>query len=67
MIAGKDFIVSLIKQYIFKRAQFFEMRVFYLLVCNSKVFKTIFNGNFRGREIESNMRRGLFTLVTLEK
>lgn len=46
MIAGKDFIVSLIKRYIFKRAQFFEMRVFYLLVCNSKVFKTIFNGNF---------------------
>lgn len=40
---------------------------FFLLVCNSKVFKTIFNGNFKDREIESNMRRGLFALVTLEK
>lgn len=45
----------------------FRMRVFLVGNCDSKVVETIFNGNFKGREIESNMRRGLFALVTLEK
>lgn len=58
--------VSIDKACIFRNAQLFGI-FFFLLVCNSKVFKTILNGNFKGREIESNMRRGLFALVTLEK